>query len=51
MKNVRLSRTTFQLIERAVEALERIGRELERYNDRYERTARDGADELDRNGS
>jgi len=39
MKNVRLSRTTFQLIERAVEALERIGRELERYNDRYERTA------------
>jgi len=52
MKNVRLSRTTFQLIERAVEALERIGRELERYNDRYERTAeRDGADEPDRNGS
>ena len=37
MENLRLSRTTYQLIERAVEALERIGRELERYNDRHER--------------
>ena len=39
MEKLRLSRTTYQLIERAVEALERIGRELERYNDRHERTA------------
>ena len=38
MENLRLSRTTYQLIERAVEALERIGQELERYNDRQERT-------------
>lgn len=39
MEKLRLSRTTYQLIERAVEALECIGRELERYNDRHERTA------------
>lgn len=39
MDSLRLSRTTYQLIERAAEALERIGRELERYNDRQERTA------------
>ena len=39
MENFRLSRTTYQLIKRAVEALERISRELERYNDRHERTA------------
>ena len=44
MENVRLSRTTYQLIKRAVEALERIGRELERYNDRHERTAEEGTD-------
>ncbi|WP_408960751.1 hypothetical protein [Natrinema sp. 74] len=37
MENLRLSRTTYQLIERAVKALERIGQELERYNDRHER--------------
>ena len=36
MGNLRLSRTTSQLIERAVEALERIGRELKRHNDRQE---------------
>jgi hypothetical protein len=41
MENLHLSRTTYQLIERAVEALERIGRELERYNDRHERTAKE----------
>jgi type II secretory pathway component PulJ len=38
MENIRLSRATYQLIERAVTALECIGRELERYNDRHERT-------------
>jgi hypothetical protein len=36
MEKLRLSRTTYQLIERTVEALECIGRELERYNDRQE---------------
>jgi len=45
MDSLRLSRTTYQLIERAVEALERIGRELERYNDRHERTAEEDTDE------
>ena len=45
MENLRLSRTTYQLIERTVEALERIGRELERYNDRHERTAGEDTDE------
>ena len=39
MEKFRLSRATYQLIERAVTALECIGRELERYNDRHERTA------------
>ena len=33
MEKLRLSHTTYQLIERTVEALERIGRDLERYND------------------
>ncbi|WP_435120136.1 hypothetical protein [Halolamina sp. C58] len=45
MENLRLSRTTYQHIERAVEALERIGRELKRYNDRQERTAGEDTDE------
>ncbi|QKY18479.1 MULTISPECIES: hypothetical protein [Halobacteriales] len=45
MDALRLSRTTYQLIERAVEALERIGRELERYNDRHERIAEEATDE------
>ena len=45
MENLRLSRTTYQLIERAVEALERIGRELERYNDRHERPTREDTGE------
>jgi len=45
MDSLRLSRATYQLIERAVEALECIGRELERYNDRHERTAEEGPDE------
>ena len=38
METLRLSRATPQLIERGVEALEKIGRELERYNDRQEHT-------------
>jgi len=42
METLRLSRATHQLIERGVEALEKIGRELERYNDRQEQT--DGTD-------
>ena len=45
MDALRLSRSTYQLIERAVEALECIGRELERYNDRHERTAGKDTDE------
>ncbi|ELZ40805.1 hypothetical protein C463_14475 [Halorubrum californiense DSM 19288] len=45
MENSRLSRATYQLIERAVTVLERIGRELERYNDRHERTAGKDTDE------
>ena len=45
MENLHLSRTTYQLIERAVEALERIGRELERYNDRHERPTGDDTGE------
>jgi uncharacterized protein YukE len=38
METLRLSRATHQLLERGVEALEKIGRELERYNDRLEQT-------------
>ena len=45
MENFRLSRTTYRLIERAVEALEHIGRELERYNDRHERPTGEDTDE------
>lgn len=37
MEHLRLSQATYQLVERAVEALEQIGRELERYNERQER--------------
>ena len=37
MEMLQLSRATHQLLERGVEALEKIGRELERYNDRQER--------------
>jgi hypothetical protein len=47
MEKFRLSRATYQLIERAVTALECIGRELERYNDRHERTAGKDTDETD----
>ena len=46
MENFRLSRTTYQLIKRAVEALERFGREFEQYNDRHERTAGEDTDEM-----
>jgi hypothetical protein len=42
MERLRLSRATHQLLERGVKALEKIGRELERYNDRQEQT--DGTD-------
>ena len=42
METLRLSRATPQLIERGVKALEKIARELERYNDRHEGT--DGTD-------
>jgi len=42
MESLRLSRATHRLIERGIEALEKIGRELERYNDRQKRT--DGTD-------
>ena len=45
MENLQLSRTTYQLIECAVTALECIGRERERYNDRHERTAGEDTDE------
>ena len=44
MEKLRLSRIIYRLIERTVEALERVGRELERYNDRHERTAEEGTD-------
>ena len=33
---VRLSRATYQLAERGIEALERIAHKLERYNDLHE---------------
>lgn len=46
MENLRLSRTTYQLTERAVKALEQIGRELKRYNDRHERE-QEGTEEKD----
>ncbi|GAA0213041.1 MULTISPECIES: hypothetical protein [Halobacteriales] len=45
MEKFRLSRATYQLIERAVTALECIGRELKRYNDRHERIAGKDTDE------
>ena len=38
METLRLARATHQLLERGVEALEKIGRKLERYNDGQERT-------------
>jgi hypothetical protein len=38
METLRLSRATHQLIERGIEALKKIGHELERYNDRQECT-------------
>ena len=34
---VRLSRATYELAERGIEALEQIARELKRYNDLHER--------------
>ena len=45
MESPRLSRATHQLVERCVEALEKLGRELERYNDRQERKREQTTDE------
>jgi len=45
MESLRLSRATHQLVERCVEALEKLGRELERYNDRQERKREQTTDE------
>ena len=42
MESLRLSRATHQLLKCGIEVLEKIGHELERYNDRQERT--DGTD-------
>ena len=36
METLRLSRETYQLVVRGVEAIEKVGRELERYNDHQE---------------
>ena len=44
MENLRLSRATYQLIERAIEALEHIGHELERYNNQQERERAESTD-------
>jgi hypothetical protein len=44
MENLRFSRATYQLFDRAVEALERIGQELERYNDQQERERTENRD-------
>jgi predicted DNA-binding protein YlxM (UPF0122 family) len=44
METLRFSRATYQLIERAVKALERIGHELERYNDQQERERTESTD-------
>ena len=38
METLRLSRATHRLLKRGVKALEKIGHELERYNDQEERT-------------
>ena len=45
METLRLSRATHQLVEHGVEALEKLGRELERYNDRQERKREQTTDE------
>lgn len=47
MESLRFSRATFQIIERGVEALEKIGRELERYNDRQEREREQTTDDTE----
>jgi hypothetical protein len=38
METLQLSRATHRLIERGIEALEKIGHELERHNDQHECT-------------
>ena len=45
MESLRLSRATHQFVERGVKALEKLGRELERYNDRQERKREQTTDE------
>ena len=45
MESLRLSRATHQLVERGVEVLEKLGRELERYDDRQERKREQTTDE------
>jgi len=49
MKNIRLSLAAYQLIERAVGALERIGRELKRYNDREAQVSEETAESMPMN--
>jgi hypothetical protein len=44
METLLFSRATYQLIVRGVEALERIGHELERYNDQQERQRTESTD-------
>ena len=44
METLRFSRATYQLIERAIEALEHIGHELERYNDQQNRESNESTD-------
>ncbi|MDR5673595.1 hypothetical protein RH858_10640 [Halalkaliarchaeum sp. AArc-GB] len=46
METLRLSRATYQLVERGVDALEKVGRELERYNDRQERDRDQTTDDI-----
>jgi hypothetical protein len=45
MESLRLSRATHQFLKRGVEALEKLGREPERYNDRQERKREQTTDE------
>jgi hypothetical protein len=44
METLRFSRATYQLIKCAIEALEHIGHELERYNDQQERERTESTD-------
>ena len=46
METLRLSRATYQFVERGVDALEKVGRELDRYNDRQERDRDQTTDDI-----